>query len=237
MTNRYLIIVKSSVFLPLVCLFLYAPASYAEMIYMKDGRIFKEKIAYRSRGVVWIQGHGGNIGLNIKDIEKILDSGGAVSKYDYAAIVVLMQDAVKRADYLEAEHLCGILLEAIPDNVQLRYLRGMLNQKMGNVGKTRQDYNYLVSNNMADANILNNLGVVYATDKQYKEAEDLFIKVLEREPDNTNALFNLGVLYMNEGDYAKAKELMSKVLAMSLQDEDARKALESLKKREELHET
>ncbi len=195
-----------SVFLTLPC------ACNAEKIYYKDGRILNEKITYRNRGVIWYKRSSGLAGINIKDIEKIENDDGFVSKYDYKTISRDIQSSIKEKKYDNAIMLCSVLLETIPDNAGIRYLRGILNQKTGNPEKAREDYEYLVKSKAADAAILNNLGAIYAADQKYREAADLFIKAAAENPGVVQVHDNLAQASLASKDYERAASEYEKVI-------------------------
>lgn len=186
--------------------------SNAEKIYCKDGRILDEKITYRNRGVVWYKQSSGMVGIDIKNIDKIESDDGSISKYDYNVIGRKIQDSVKEGRYADAIALCTTLLETIPDDIQIHYLRGMLNQKMGNIENARQDYDFLVKNKKADASILNNLGTIYGDDKRYSEAADLFIKAVAINPEMVQIHDNLAITSLRANDYNRAMDEYKQVI-------------------------
>lgn len=185
----------------------------AERIYCKDGQVLNEKITYRNRGIVWYKRPAGSVGININDIEKIENDDGSVSKYDYKTMGRKIQECIRQGSYGEAVGLCSMLLETIPDNARLRYLRGILSQKVGNFEKAEEDYAFLVKNNMADAAILNNLGTIYAADKKYREAADLFLKAAAENPEMVEVHDNLAMASLQAGDYSRATAEYEKVIA------------------------
>lgn len=82
----------------------------AEKIYMKDGRVLKEDINYRNRGVVWIRKSIGSIGINVKDIDRIENNDGSVSKYDYRALGSLVQKSIRDSRYGDAVFVCDMCI-------------------------------------------------------------------------------------------------------------------------------
>jgi len=196
----------------LICSFLIFPSqSFGEKIYLKDGKVLDEKITYRNRGVVWIKKSSGSVGINIKEISRIENDDGAVSKYDYRAISKKIQACIKEEKYQEAAGLCSLLLDSIED-VKIRYLRGMLSQKLGDLNTAKEDYAILVKNKAADAAILNNLGAFYARDKKYREATDLFLKAAAENTDMVEIHDNLAVVSLQEKDYESAMAEYEKVI-------------------------
>jgi len=193
----------------------------AEKIYCTDGKILDEKITYRNRGVVWYKKSSGSVGIDIKKIERIENDDGSVSKYDYKTIGRKIQAYTKRGKDADAIVLCSTLLETIPDNAQIHYLRGILSQKMGNIEIARQDYDFLVKNGLADAAILNNLGTIYGSDKRYREAVDLFIKAAAANPDMSEAHDNLAMASIMTNDYKRAMSEYEGVIQKEPNNTDA----------------
>jgi tetratricopeptide (TPR) repeat protein len=187
--------------------------AFAEKIYCKDGRVLAEKISYRNRGTVWYKKSSGSIGINIKDIDRIESDDGSVSKYDYKNMGKAIQDMIKEEKYNGAIIACTALLQTIPDNAQIRYLRGMLSQKIGNEEMATEDYSFLVKNKLADAAILNNLGTIYASDQKYKQAMDLFIRASAENSDMVEPHDNMASTLMQTKSYDLAIEEYQKVLA------------------------
>lgn len=204
--NAVLSAVSMAIFLIIPC------HSNAERIYHKDGRISDEKITYRNRGVVWYRQSTGLLGIDIRDIEKIENDDGSVSKYDYKVISRKIQACIKENRYDDAAALCSALLETIPDNARIHYLRGVLYQKLGNAEKAEQDYSFLVKNKLADASILNNLGTIYATNQRYKEAVDLFIKAAAEDPNITQVHDNIAQVSLATDNYNRAADEYEKVI-------------------------
>ena len=186
--------------------------SNAEKIYCKNGRILNEKIAYRNKGIVWYGQLSGRVGIDTKNIEKIENDDGSVSKYDYSVMGQKIQSSIKEGRYADAIALCTTLLETIPDDIQIRYLRGILNQKIGNIENARQDYDFLVKSKKADAAILNNLGTIYGDDKKYSEAADLFIKAVAANPQMVEIRDNLAVTSLKANDYSRAMNEYEEVI-------------------------
>lgn len=54
--------------------------------------------------------------------------------------------------------------------------------------------------------------------KNYEKAEEKFLQILERYPDNVYALSNLGVVYFQQGKYQKAEASLTKAIKFEPQD-------------------
>lgn len=186
----------------------------AENIYYKDGRIIEAQIVDRTKDTIWIQYGGGSIGIDAKEISKIINNDGSISKYGVGYLVDQIHELIKEKKYIEAEKSCTSLLESSPENASIRYLRGMLNQKIGNASKAIHDYNFLISHKDADEAIFNNLGTIDAQSKKYDDATDLFYKAINRNSERAEFHNNLSELFMSLKNYDQAIEEYNKVLKL-----------------------
>jgi len=201
-----------SVFLPL---FLFTSSCcLAETIYYKDGTTAQAQIVNRTGNTIWVRDVAGSIGLDAQKIDKILNADGSPSKYDVNYTVIQIQNAIKNRNYLEAERDCSALLEVAPDNADVRYLRGMLNQKLGDTAKAIQDYNFLIIHRNADGFVFNNLGTIEAQLKRYSQAKDLFSQAVNSDPLRVEFHNNLSEVFASLKNYDQAIEEYRTVLAL-----------------------
>jgi tetratricopeptide (TPR) repeat protein len=188
--------------------------SQAEVIYYKNGKTLEGKILYRDKGILRIREGLGLTEVGMDKIEKILNDDGSISKYDYKSLHKKIQALIAQKDYNGAIGLCSLLLESLPDEVQIRYLRGFLYQKTEDLEKARQDYEYLIKQNFSDANVFNNLGSICAKKAQYQAAADWFKKAIKEKPDMAEAHENLAVLSLETKDYNSAISEYNKVIGL-----------------------
>jgi Flp pilus assembly protein TadD len=147
----------------------------------------------------------------MQDISRIENDDGTISKYGYNFVSGAIPDLIAQHNYTEAARLCGLLLNASPDNVRIRYLRGLLNQKTGELEQAAQDYDFLIKRGVADAEILNNAGTIYANNKDFEKAEGFFIAAIKKNPGMIEAHNNLADLFLQTEDYSRAIEEYNKV--------------------------
>lgn len=196
----------------LACLTVFKPSCEAEKIYYIDGRVVDEKVVSRNKDMIKINRSSGEVSVKRDRIDKILNDDGSVSKYDYEGICNAIKDNVKEGKYAEAAAWCDTLLQTFSKSSEIHYLRAVLNHKAGNLAKTQEDYNFVLEKGAIDAKILNNLGAIYATDKQNEKAVEMFNKALEKDPGLTEAHFNLaGILLMGK-DYPGAINEYNRVI-------------------------
>lgn len=186
----------------------------AEVIYYKNGKTLEGKIIYHDKSILRIKEGLGLTQISMDKIEKILNDDGSISKYDYKSLDKKIQVLIAQKDYNGAIGLCSLLLESLPDEVQIRYLRGFLYQKTEDLEKARRDYEYLIKQNFSDANVFNNLGSIYAKNKQYEEAAGWFKKAIKESPGMAEAHENLAVLSLETKDYNSAISEYNKVIGL-----------------------
>jgi tetratricopeptide (TPR) repeat protein len=63
-----------------------------------------------------------------------------------------------------------------------------------------------------------NIGNCYFQMENYSQAEEYYIKVLEKEPENPNIIISIGKCYSNRGDTAKALEWYKKIEVEKISD-------------------
>jgi len=209
---------KPVIFLPAIFIIPLLLITYsfclAETIYYKDGTSSQIQIVNRTADTIWVRDGSGSVGIDAKKVEKILNTDGTPSKYDVGYTVTQIQSAIRNKNYVEAERDCSALLELAPDNADVRYLRGMLNQKLGNTIKAIQDYNFLIIHRNADGFVFNNLGTIEAQLKKYGEAKDLFSQAVNSDPLRVEFHNNLSEVFANLKSYDQAIEEYKTVLAL-----------------------
>ncbi len=184
----------------------------AEKIYYTDGRAVDERVVSRNKDTLVLARTDGEAQVKRDRIDRILNDDGSISKYDYEGLCNAIKDNVKEGKYAEAAAFCDTLLQTFSKSSEIHYLRAVLNHKAGNLSRTKEDYNYVLEKGTIDAKILNNLGAIYATDKENEKAIEMFNKALEKDPGMTEAHFNLAGLLLMKKDYPGAISEYNKVV-------------------------
>lgn len=184
----------------------------AEKVYYSDGRVADEQVLYRDKETIRVKRPSGDANVDRSRILKIINDDGSISKYDYESVCGAIKDKVREGKYAEAAAFCDILLQSFSKSAEIHYLRGVLNHKAGNLAKTKEDYTFILDNDITDARVLNNLGVIYAADKENEKAVELFNKAIERDPGLAEAHYNLGGIFLLTGDYDGAISEYTKVV-------------------------
>jgi tetratricopeptide (TPR) repeat protein len=199
---------------PAVFIFTLCFSCLAQNVHYKDGTTAEVEIVSRTSGTVWVRGGPGLVGIDVEKIDKITNNDGTISKFDVNSLVARIQEAIREQNYLQAQGICTSLLEFDPGNAHIRYLRGMLNQKIGNFSKAIEDYNFLISHKNADEAVLNNLGAIDAQLKKYGQAEELFARAVNYNPLRAESHNNLAELFASLKDYDRAVEEYNTVLKL-----------------------
>lgn len=207
-----------------------ASSCHAEKIFFKDGRIESAEITSRGRNTIWVKMPGGFIGISPASIERIENDDGSMSRYDIENIVRKIQQYIGAKEYGKAVGLCDFFVGAYPNDANARYLRAMLNQKAGNNDRAREDYDFLIANDAAGADIYNNMGVIYAKEEKYDKALDFFSKAAEKRPESLAAMRNLAIAFLYNKQYSASRHMWNKILEKSPGDADAKKAIKLIDK-------
>lgn len=201
--------IKYIFFLLSILIYILTPSLCdAEKIYCKDGRVVRAEILSRGKRSVWFEqkfgGTVGSVGISINDIDRIENDDGSISKYDYKFLYEESRDCIRHKNYKEAARLYGLLLESFPDSIQIHHLRALLNHKIGRLDEAVKDYKFCIRRGVADVKVFNNLGVIYAKRKEYKEAINWFNRATEEDPRMIDVHSNLAEVFMRTEDYNRA---------------------------------
>jgi tetratricopeptide (TPR) repeat protein len=91
---------------------------------------------------------------------------------------------------------------------------GIANQQMFLNEEARKDYEASLKLNPANPDVLNNLGTIYYSLKQYGSAERLYRKALKRNPQDAVIYKNLGTAYLAEHKMNKGWECFQQALTL-----------------------
>ena len=105
----------------------------------------------------------------------------------------------------------------------------MLLQNKGDLDGAEAEYLKAIEIDPQHTGALCNLGFLLRTERnQQAEAEQLFRRMIQLEPDDPNAHNNLGETLKAQGDAAGAKKAYERALSIAPHDEFALKALDEL---------
>ncbi|WP_369601494.1 tetratricopeptide repeat protein [Hahella sp. SMD15-11] len=101
----------------------------------------------------------------------------------------------------EALRLADQAISEYPDDIQLRYARAMLNDRLGNAEAMEEDLRYILELEPDNATAMNALGYSWANrNVRLAEARDLIARALELDPDNPAIMDSMGWVLYRLGD-------------------------------------
>jgi Flp pilus assembly protein TadD len=142
-----------------------------------------------------------------------IDSGSTINSVWPDASNILANAVLNKASLMLNKNDLSSAKSLILENLHYASNNPNINKTLGNIylGMNRSDsalYYYNISVSVQpDADVLNNMGVVYLSMSDFKNAIPFLQKALELKPDNKNARMNLYNCYLNIGDKASADKL------------------------------
>ncbi len=135
-----------------------------------------------------------------------------LNSYNAIQIYAAEAQTLKELGLLDqALELYTTAVEAYPENMDLRYARGLYAADYGDIDLAIDDFNIILSNEPENADALNALGYTLAdqTDR-YQEALDYILKAHQLKPDNPAILDSLGWVLYRLGKYQEALKYLHK---------------------------
>jgi len=122
---------------------------------------------------------------------------------------------MERKQYEAAMKVYNRALDAVPDDVDLLYSRGLLAEKLDLIEQTEADFRRVLALDPENVHALNALGYTLAdrTDR-YNEAYDLIKRALEMRPNDYYILDSMGWVLYRLGRYEEAVEYLLKAKAL-----------------------
>jgi tetratricopeptide (TPR) repeat protein len=109
----------------------------------------------------------------------------------------------------EAYQLVDTALIESPDNTKLLYSRGLLAEKLGNIGQLETDLRHIIRLSPNNAEAINALGYTLANKtNRLDEALSLIKQAMELAPGNPAIIDSLGWAYYRQGNLDQAVELL-----------------------------
>ena len=118
------------------------------------------------------------------------------------------------------EELQEILRED-PQNFQARRELAILLIDAGFPKEAAQHLLYLAKTFPDDSAIYYNLGIAYEKQKEFKKAQEAYLKCLEIAPQEIDAVYNLGLVYTELQKYDEGIKCFKKVLQQDSNDSNS----------------
>ena len=117
----------------------------------------------------------------------------------------------------EAQGNLKYLIKYFPEDSELYYNLGIVNEKLKNLGEAKKYYQKAISISPQE-DFYYNLGEVLVELKEWDDAIIAFKKVLETAPEDGNCYFNLGVCYFNKDEKNLALDNFQKAVNINPKD-------------------
>lgn len=142
---------------------------------------------------------------------RLLDSHNAIQIY--AAEAQMLKELGQLGQALE---LYSIAVKAYPENMDLRYARGLYAADHGDIALAIDDFKLILSLEPENADALNALGYTLAdqTDR-YQEALEYILKAQRLKPDNPAILDSLGWVLYRLGKHHEALKYLHKAALLN----------------------
>jgi tetratricopeptide (TPR) repeat protein len=131
--------------------------------------------------------------------------------FNIALVQLEVELLINNEQIEEAYQLVDTALIESPDSTKLLYSRGLLAEKLGNIGQLETDLRHIISLSPNNAEAINALGYTLAnkTDR-IGEALSLIKQAMELAPNNPAIIDSLGWAYYRQGDLNQALDLLQK---------------------------
>jgi len=137
---------------------------------------------------------------------RLLDSHNAIQIY--AAEAQTLKELGMLGQALE---LYSIAIKAYPENMDLRYARGLYAADHGDIYLAIDDFEFILSREPENADALNALGYTLADQtNRYQDALKYILKAHQLKPDNPAILDSMGWVYYRLGKYQEALKYLHK---------------------------
>lgn len=118
-------------------------------------------------------------------------------------------DEYYRAIYINLKYSND--LEAL---LHMLYRAAMLSRRLENYDDAIKDFEFYLTIDSTNVDVLNKLGNTYATIENEEKALSYYLKALEYDPNFKDAAFNVGLAYLKLGDNSKAIDHLRKVILL-----------------------
>ncbi|MDR2363464.1 MAG: tetratricopeptide repeat protein, partial [Spirochaetaceae bacterium] len=122
--------------------------------------------------------------------------------------------AFRAGNFAEAHGLLTLCLDKVPDDRNVRFLRGAALAGMGKLTEAEEDFIALMAKDIQDIEALNNLAVIYARQDKLQDALGTLLDAIDMEPTNIALYYNIGTVYKRLGNLKAASMAYAKVIEL-----------------------
>jgi len=147
---------------------------------------------------------------------------------EYFFQAVLRKDSKHLVANVKLAHICQeknlleeayrhyqMALEVDPQNPEILYGQGVLNEKLGLYHEAEKKYLECLTHDPSQAMARNNLAAIFLRKGNYEQAKEQYLKAIEIDPKNFNLYRNLGILYQQLHKEQHAKKAYSTALNLN----------------------
>ena len=98
--------------------------------------------------------------------------------------------------------------------MHMLYRAAMLSRKLENYDDAIKDFEFYLTLDSTNVDVINKLGNTYASIENEEKALSYYLKALEYDPNFKDAVFNVGVAYLKLGDSSKSIDYIRKVILL-----------------------
>ncbi|MCL2389376.1 MAG: tetratricopeptide repeat protein [Elusimicrobia bacterium] len=109
---------------------------------------------------------------------------------------------------------------ANPDNILVRFWLAALYEKTGEINKAIREFEHIVRRDPTPSSLIR-LGFYHAKLQNFSQAERMFLRALEKDPESVDTRYLLGLLYIDKGNFRQAQAFLEEVVYKNPSNIDA----------------
>jgi tetratricopeptide (TPR) repeat protein len=95
------------------------------------------------------------------------------------------------------------------------FVQAVQKQNEGKLMEAKELYRKVIKSDPQNVRALNNLGVIYLAQKNYKRATNRFLDALAIKPDSVDVYYNLACLYSKKKDFVRSLHYLKKAFGLN----------------------
>jgi Flp pilus assembly protein TadD len=130
-------------------------------------------------------------------------------------VVNRARKAAEAGDFAGAEAVLSPYLQEVPDDRDVRFLRGLILAKAGKFTEAEDDFVALTEKDFRDIKALNNLAVIYGRQDKLQYALGTLTDAIDIDPTEAILYYNVGNIYERLGNFKAASMAYAKMAELS----------------------
>lgn len=180
------------------------------------GNVFAERYLYLpSVGFCWLIGWAGMWLWRDVFRERRHRRRALLAAAGLVAVLFAVRVVTRNRDWHDDRTLYAQTLKVSPNAIHIRENLGVVDWNHGDLAGAAKQWRLSLKINPRDPIALNNLGLIYAKRKQYRQARCYFRQAMLRKPDYTDPHLNLGSMELDRGKFHKAEWQLRAAVALS----------------------